>query len=143
MDEQATRRRMAEVSLAFAHPLVAEVIGVFALGGMPVQPGVVAAGTQNQFVEPLRAVALEKAMLQLARAILLAEGETESVFGGFFRTPVPTALNPDATINLKTLLAVGVHEFDGSGPFPVGAALHRVGVDAASRAEQVGGVHDD
>ena len=82
------------------------------------------------------ALAGECRKLQLRRAVFRAEKEAKRVFGIARAAAVPAA-NADAGIDLKTFRAVGINQFNRSGPFPGDAVLARVRINARGRVEQI------
>src|SRR5687768_2769653 len=101
------------------------------------EPGVVATGTKDERIEFGGGVRAEDGGVQFTGTIFLFKDEAESVLGTFFRTAVPSAMNADAALDIEDRCSVAADEFSAGGTFPIVAAFHGVGVDAAFCAEEI------
>src|SRR5262249_21959155 len=122
--------RPAHGALRVFHPGVASALGAQLPGAVPMNPGIVVVGAQDQSVEFFYGRIWKHGIMQLRCAVLLFEEKAEGVLWGFFRLAIVIALNADAAIDLEFGLAVGGNKLNGTGTFPGFSALQRVKVNA-------------
>src|SRR4051812_17800546 len=100
-----------------AHPLITQVIAPMAFLATPVQPGVVAAGSEDQGFKLMHSTSVKEGKVQ-ATLIAFVKNQPQGVFGALLGPPVPAALDANATVFLKTRAVIGVNQFNRSRTFP-------------------------
>ncbi len=108
----------------------------------PETPRVVLRRAKVELVKLVRSFVAEHRILELGVAVFVAEEEAKGMLGVVVATAVPAA-NSQTRVDLKTLAAVRVEQFDRRCPFPIDAVAARVDVDARGRIEQVAHVRCD
>ena len=109
---------------------------------VPDVPRVVLECSQVEIVKRPSTGVAEEWKIQFGRAVGVAKEQPEGVLG-IVRTPTETATDSDAAVDLKTLCAVRLDEFDGAGAFGLAAVPLCVGIDAGLPVEQVIQIHHD
>src|SRR5438034_6695148 len=120
---------MAHRSNGVAHPLIANEIGAATVIAAPMQPGIVAAAAQNDRFKFAHASVTEQWKLQRGHAVFSLEQQAKRMFGTFFGPPIPAALNADAAIDLEAAPAIGINQFHGRWPPPLGSGIFWVRVN--------------
>src|SRR5438132_6270414 len=111
MRKETARRRVSHCPHRFTCPLVADEIAAPAFFAAPMEPGVVAAAPQDDSLEFTDAVVAEQWELEFGWPIFLFKQQPKRVLGRFFRSPIPSALNANAAINVERFTVIGINQF--------------------------------
>ena len=124
----AVRRRLPHGQLRAAVEFVTRILRL-ACRISPL-PAVVGFHAESQRFELVHRALAKQWVFQTARTVIVLEQQPERVLLG---QPVPskrTALNTDARVQLKSLVAIGMNQLDRGGPLVVRPAAGRACVNA-------------
>src|SRR5262249_47731362 len=133
MIEGPVRRGLAQDELRVA----AEDVARAGHDGVALEgPRIILHRAQVELVEGIRSLGAEQRVVQLVRAVVLAEEEPEGVLRIVSAAAI-SAADAQAAVDLKTLRAVGIDEFDGGVALEGALVPAGVGVDARDVVEEV------
>ncbi len=124
--EHSVRSRVARVVLEISHELVPRELGIRLVAGPSV--AVVGARSQDDRVELLGRVLAKQGIPKLRRAVLALEPQAERMFPACAGLAEVRALDLNAAVDLETLRAIGVDQFDRAGSLPGGIVVAGAGV---------------